>query len=125
MEDYSQQIKAFLEFLKDCEEANQTAASVEADMDLRTQDILHNMELRQNSQYDYICQGIALKNIRRRRREAKDTREITDLICDWSASRKGTIKELEQLLGKVRRAEKKTSNRYYINKTDVMKGLLE
>lgn len=125
MEDCSQQIKAFLEFLKGCEVANQAAASVEADMDSRTQDILYNMELRQNSQYDYICLGIALKDIRRRRREAKDTREITDLICDWSASRKGTIKELEQLLGKVRKAEEKTSDRYYINKTDVMKGLLE
>lgn len=94
-------------------------------MDLRTQDILHNMELRENSQYDYICQGIALKDIRKRRRKAKDTKEITDLICDWSASRRGIIKELEQLLGKVRKAEKRTSNRIYIDKTDVLKTLLE
>ena len=80
---YSDKIENFLNFLRDCEEKNRLAALEEIEMDSRTQDILHNIELNENSQYDYICQGFALAETRKRRRKAKNTKEITRPICDW------------------------------------------
>ena len=72
------ELNAFLSFLRTCEETNRLAILTENDMDRQTQDILHNIELNENSQYDYICQGFTLRDIRRKRRKAKDIRDMTD-----------------------------------------------
>lgn len=122
---YSDKIENFLNFLRDCEERNRMAALEEIEMDSRTQDILHNIELNENSQYDYICQGFTLSETRKRRRKAKNTKEITRPICDWVHENQKVINTLEQLLGTVRKAEKRTQNRTYKNKTKVMDGLLK
>lgn len=122
---YSDKIENFLNFLRDCEERNRLAALEEIEMDSRTQDILHNIELNENSQYDYICQGFTLAETRKRRRRAKNTKEITHPICAWAHENQKVINTLEQLLGNVRKAEKRTQNRTYKNKTKVMDGLLE
>ena len=50
----STELNAFLSFLRTCEETNRLAILTENDMDRQTQDILHNIELNENSQYDYI-----------------------------------------------------------------------
>ena len=71
----STELNAFLSFLRTCEESNRLAILTENDMDRQTQDILHNIELNENSQYDYICQGFTLRDIRRKRRNAKDIKE--------------------------------------------------
>lgn len=54
--DCSTELNAFLSFLCTCEESNRPAILTENDMDRQTQDILHNIELNENSQYDYISQ---------------------------------------------------------------------
>ena len=125
MDGFSSEISRFLDFLRSCEETNRTAAITEIDMDNKTQDILHHMELAENSQYDYICQGFTLKDIRQKRRRAKDQKDITQPICAWYHENKKTIQELEKLLGTVRKAEKRTENRYYNNRTNIMEGILK
>ena len=92
-------------------------------MDRQTQDILHNIELNENSQYDYICQGFTLRDIRRKRRNAKDIKEATAPICNWMKENRKVINDLERLLGEVRKQEKQAQNRSYINRTGVMKKL--
>lgn len=72
IDDFSGKISNFLDFLKYCEDLNRQATVMEIDMDNRTQDILHRMELAENSQYDYICMGFTLKDVRQKRRQAKD-----------------------------------------------------
>ena len=74
----STELNSFLSFLRTCEESNRLAILTENDMDRQTQDILHNIELNENSQYDYICQGFTLRDIRRKRRKAKDIKEATE-----------------------------------------------
>lgn len=125
MDDFSGKISNFLDFLKYCEDLNRQATVMEIDMDNRTQDILHHMELAENSQYDYICMGFTLRDIRQKRRQAKDLKEITQLICNFSRNYKGPIQDLKQLLGAVRKAEKRTENRYYCDRTDVVKNILK
>ena len=93
-------------------------------MDNKTQDILHNIELNENSQYDYICEGFTLRDIRRKRREAKDIQTVTNPITQWISQNKKTVKELEQLLGTVRKAEKRTSGRTYTNRTGIVNEIL-
>ena len=121
MPDYSSKISDFLSFLRECEVQNRIADLTVADMDSQTQDILHNIELNENNQYDYICQGFTLRDVRQKRRMAKDTREVTTPICDWIADNPKVIKELERLLGEVRKVEKRSQNRSYINRTEIMK----
>lgn len=125
MDGFSGEISRFLDFLRSCEEINRQAAITEIDMDNRTQDILHHMELAENSQYDYICMGFTLKDVRLKRRQAKDLKEVTQLICKFSHDYKSPIQELKQLLGAVRKAEKRTENRYYCDRTDVVKNILK
>ena len=54
-----------------------------------------------------------LREVRQRRRAAKDTMSETDPVLDWIDQNRPIIKILERLLGDVRKAEKSTANRIY------------
>lgn len=125
MDRFSIQIESFLKFCRSCTEANRRAAVAEIDMDNQTQDILHNIEINDNFPDDYILQGLALKNIRKERREAKDIQKITHPVVQWVQQNQKTINELEKLLGSVRKAEKSTQGRTYSNRTKILDGLFE
>ena len=125
MDGFSIHIESFLKFCRSCTEANRLAAVAEIDMDNQTQDILHNIEINDNFPDDYILQGIALKNIRNDRREAKDIQKITHPVVQWVQNNQKTINELEKLLGAVRKAEKSTQGRMYSNRTKILDGLFE
>lgn len=120
---YSAQIENFLRFLMNCDEEYNIAVSRENDADAATQDILHHIELEENSQLDYIYEGLQLHRIRKERRRAKDTQQLTKPIKEWAEVNKRIIKELEQLLGEVRRQERYIENRSYTPKTDVLRIL--
>lgn len=120
---FSDQIDAFLKFCRSCRELNRIAASNEADLNNKTQDILHNIEFNDNYPDDYVLQGFALREIQKKRREAKDIQRITTPIVQWTDQSQKTINELERLLGAVRKAEKSTDGRKYINRTDVLEKI--
>lgn len=82
-----------------------------------TQDILHSLELEKHEYKEYAKLGKELKAIRQYRRKAKDTIELTWPIVEWIEQHKSEIKSLENLLGVVRKAEKKMDNRIYIPKS--------
>lgn len=84
MDKFSGQIEDFLKFCKSCVELNKIAAVKEIDLDNQTQDILHNIELNENYPYDYVLQGLALRNIRKERREVKDIQRITYPVVQWA-----------------------------------------
>lgn len=125
MDGFSVQIESFLNFCRSCTEANRRAATSEIDLDNQTQDILHNMEINTNYPDDYVVQGLALSNIRKKRREAKDIQRITAPVAQWSQQNQKTINDLEKLLGSVRKAEKSTTNRVYTNRTKILDVLFE
>ena len=125
MDGFSNQIDNFLRFCRSCTEANRLASIYEIDMDNQTQDILHNIEINDNFPDDYILQGLALKNIRKERREAKDIQKITHPVVQWVQQNQKTINELEKLLGAVKKEEKSTPGRTYSNRTKILDGLFE
>lgn len=122
---FSDKIEDFLKFCRFCVEANRRAALTEMDMDNQTQDILHNIEINENYPDDYIVQGIALRNIRKERREVKDIQRITFPVVQWVNQNQKTINELEKLLGSVRKAEKSTTGRMYMSRTKILDKLFE
>lgn len=101
------------------------AGSVIADMDNATQDILHHIELRECTQYDLTCLGIELQQIRRTRRKAKDIRAVFLPVLEWAKENKKVVKDLEKLLGEVRKAEKGMNCRHYRAKTNVVEQILQ
>lgn len=125
MDGFSIRIDSFLRFCRDCIDANKRSAIAEMDADNQTQDILHNIEINDNFPDDYILQGLALKNIRKERREAKDIQKITYPIVQWVNQNQKTINELEKLLGAVRKAERSTQGRMYSNRTKILDGLFD
>lgn len=120
---YSAQIENFIRFLTNCDEEYNIAVQSESNADAATQDILHHIELEENSQLDYIYEGLQLHRVRRERRQAKDTQRLTKPIREWMAANKRVIRDLEKLLGEVRRQERYIENRSYTPKTDVLKIL--
>lgn len=120
---YSAQIENFLRFLTNCDEEYNIAVQSESDADAATQDILHHIELEENSQLDYIYEGLQLHRVRMERRHAKDTQRLTKPIREWMAANKRVIRDLEKLLGELRRQERYIENRSYTPKTDVLKIL--
>ncbi len=96
---------------------------MESDADAATQDILHHIELGENTQQEYILEGQQLSHIRKERRRAKDTQRLTKPIREWMAANKRVIRDLEKLLGDVRRQERSIENRSYTPKTDVLQML--
>lgn len=125
MDGFSIKIEDFLKFCRSCQELNKIAAVKEIDLDNQTQDILHNIELKENYPDDYVVQGLALRNIRKERRDVKDIQRITYPVVQWVKQNQKTINELEKLLGSVRKAEKNTTGRLYMNRTKVMDALLD
>ena len=120
----SKGIENFLKFLRETEEKFNIAQEEEIELNNQTQDILHFLELEKHPYHEYAKLAKKLKTVREERRKAKDYIQETGLIITCLENNRQTIKNLEQLLGTVRKAEKSTANRIYIPKSsiDVLKS---
>lgn len=73
----SDRIKAFLDWLREVRRDYNIAVEDERVANDQTQDILHSLELDENSYHQSARLSRALRNIRRNRREAK-VKEVTN-----------------------------------------------
>ena len=111
----SEQIKSFLDFLDECQELNSMAYSGVGEEDKRHQDLIHAIEFEHNP--DKIAQiGIRLHQNRMERRVYKDLFEVTDPVVQFirDPQNKKMLNQMKQLLGEVRKVEKRHENRTYI-----------
>lgn len=114
----SYNIESFLNFIRDAEELYKTSYDKVNELDKLTQDYLHDIEL---GDFDYRGRAkiaTKLKETRQARRKYKDVTVTLQPVKEWVQLHKGTINELQQLLGKVRKEEKALTNRIYIRKVD-------
>lgn len=120
----SKGIEDFLKFLREAEEKFNIAQEEEIELNNQTQDILHFLELEKHPYHECAKLAKKLKTVREERRKAKDYIQETGPIMTWLENNRQAIKNLEQLLGTVRKAEKSTANRIYIPKSsiDVLKS---
>ncbi len=121
----SEYISAFLKFLRESKTDYQIASDQELYANSETQDILHRMELGNDSYHDMAKMAKRLKQVRQERREAKDIKEVTKPILEWIQEYEKVIRTLELILGDVRKAEERVKNRHYIEKTGVLKEIFE
>lgn len=121
---YSEPIEGFLNFIRDAQEAYNIAGLSEKEADEETQDILHSLELDENSYHDCARLALALAKVRQERRTAKDIRLRLQPVIDWAGQNTKMIKNLEQLLGVVRKAEKNLDCRFYKPKTNIVEKTL-
>lgn len=121
----SMYISEFLSFLRKVQTEYNIAAEREKDADEETQDILHRLELEEDSLQDMEKMTEALKEVRRRRREAKDSKMMSEPVMDWLLKNKEMVNSLEQVLGEVRKIEKRIRNRTYTEKTGIVEEIFK
>ena len=119
----SEHISSFLKFLKDIQTDYNIALETEKEADRETQDILHRLELGNDSYHDMAQMSKIIKSVRLERRKAKDAKTEAEPVMRWLKESPQTVRVLEQLLGEVHKAEKYNSNRHYTNKTDILNGI--
>lgn len=122
----SEYIDEFLTFLREAESEYRMAGEQQDEANKETQDILHWIEFQTEEASAEISTRVqdVLHTIRQNRREAKDWEIITGPVAAWIIQNEPVRKSLERLLGEVRKAEKSTQNRHYMNKTDIMARIL-
>lgn len=111
----SDQISTFLKFLEGIEKDYNWALEEESKADGESQDWLHQLELLSLSYHDQAKIARQLKECRIRRRMMKDTIQVYTPIVDFIESDKGKmlISQLQQVLGKVRKEERRLEERTY------------
>lgn len=118
---YSDNIEIFLEFLRQAKREYQIAITEEREKDAASQDLDHCLELNNNSYHDMAKIAKTITQVRRERRQAKDRQQVLKPVTDWMYQNARVIKNLEELLGAGRRAEKALEGRTYTQKTDILK----
>ena len=114
----STEISAFLKFLERVEKDYAWALQEESKAESQTQDHLHQLELLEFSHHEQAKIAKQLKECRIRRRSMKDTILVYTPIVEFLESEKGKmlIGQLQQVLGKVRKEERRLEERTYTPK---------
>ena len=116
----SSQIKQFLDFIRSAETTSRLSDEDRTMYDGQSQDILHFLELNEVPYLDRKKLTDLLPDIRRSRRVAKDTMATLAPLVRWMAEHKKAIRDLEQVLGSVRKEEDHQQNRAYSYRTDIV-----
>ncbi len=112
----SQYIELFLAFLKKTESEYMWSIEKEKEQDDLTQDILHCLELEDIGYHERARLAKYLAETRQERRKYKDTVEELKPIVEFIHENKKMLNIMEQLLGIVRKQEKRHKNRKYCPK---------
>lgn len=122
-EKFSPGLEAFLDYLQYTSGQYNIALTSCSEAEAATQDLLHSLELEDHDRTYMERLTRRMKKIRRERRLAKDTVLRSGPIVDWVEKNAAVIKSLERLLGEIRKAEAKTTDRIYIPRTKVLEEI--
>ncbi len=122
---HSETLKGFLDFLREAAEQEHMATSDEQLASDETQDILHRLELNDDSYGVTLALAFALRTVRRRRRTAKDEAALAKLVNDWAADHQQAVHGLDKLLSDMRKLEANNKQRFYGERTNVLDFLKE
>lgn len=117
----SQYVSTFLNFVKESMFAYQESKAILSESDDKTQDILHTVEMRKLNAISLMRMIVCLRDVRQDRRAAKDEVIVLGPLVQWANKNKDSLKELEAVLGAMRKQEEYTNNRHYFYKTDIVK----
>ncbi len=117
----SKTVESFLAFLREADEQQRTAKTDEQYANDATQDILHRLELYDDTYEQTAELAVMLREVRRGRRLAKDAKELAEKVTAWKTDNISAVKSLEQLLGVMRKKEESMKQRFYGERTDILK----
>lgn len=122
----SEYIENFLDFLRTLRSDLSIAQMNEDEANKETQDILHRLELIEDSEEDTTKMVASLKTVRQKRRNAKDVIATARPVLKWADNDYSykALQNLEKCLGEVRKAESELENRHYLAKTDIVSEAL-
>lgn len=123
-EKQSERISEFLDWLRESDTIYNMAQATAEEESKKTQDILHKLELGSTTYHERAKLGRALIDIRKKRREAKDTIAVLEPVVGWKEENKSCIGSLERLLGQVRKEEINTEGRIYYPRTGIVEETL-
>ncbi len=123
MEKTSAGVEAFLDYLRDASERQRMAEADRTEAEAATQDLLHALELGQLDRAERARLAVKLREVRRKRRRAKNTLAWTTPVAAWAKENHGTVKSLERLLGELRKVERQSEGRVYAPRTHVLEEL--
>lgn len=113
-------IELFLDFIRETEQNRNIAIAEEKEANEATQDILHAIEFRDYGSYKPAQLVKKIQATRQRRRDAKDSIDAMAPVCEWADMNRPTIKNLERLLGEVRKVERRQAGRAYYPRTSIL-----
>lgn len=116
----SEYITGFLAYMREVITRLNIATANELEANAQTQDILHRLETEDDCNDETARLGILLREVRRKRRVAKDKREVLTPIVDWAKDNEGLISRLNRTLGEVRKIEERQAIRAYVPRTDIL-----
>ncbi len=116
----SKAVESFLAFLREADEQQRIADADEQYANDATQDILHRLELYDDTYEQTMELAVKLREVRRGRRLAKDTRELTEKVTAWKADNISAVRSLERLLGAMRKQEESMKQRFYGERTNIL-----
>ena len=114
----SEHIKFFLDYVKKCKEEYSLNEGILQEMDRQTQDILHKIELEKISYHEHARLNKELAEVRKSRRKAKDRVIVLKSVAEYIDKNRSVFNSLSQLLGDVRKEEKRLENRMYFPKSE-------
>ena len=101
--------------------AKEELKNAEAELDYcdrKTQDILHELELVDHTYHEIARLAIELKDIRKRRRIAKNTIDLMTPLVTWEKESQGPLTKLNNVIGSVRKIEERQNNAIYYKRAD-------
>ena len=110
---YTMELERILSQLRDAESALSMAHTELKQCDDKTQDILHDLELNEHTYHERGKLTNELVEIRKRRRVAKDTIEILTPLHEWASTQSHALRQLESVLGEMRKIDTRHVNRQY------------
>ena len=118
-------LEEFLKHLRDVESMFHANSMTEVEAVSETQDLLHYLELceQDDETMKSVCRR--LKEIRKERRAAKDYILQAGHVVSWIEANRQVIKSLEQVLGQVRKEERRGESRVFSPRTNTIDNLMK
>lgn len=113
---YSKGIEAFLDFLVRAQKDHESSQCFLKEQEDLQQDILHKFEFVVMTYHQNAKLGRMATENRQERRQYKKTAEVTRPIAEFAQKNKNFINQMRNLLGEVRKIEKKQGSRAYAPK---------
>lgn len=118
-------ITAVLQFLREMQREYKEAQETEQEADRQLQDVAHRLEIYTDSYHDTARLGKIFREVRRRRRKAKEAQEYTEPIIRWMENNRAAISSLEKLLGTLRHIREVQKKRAYFPRSHILDDMTD